>query len=107
MSTVIGILATTASLAIALLGLPAQIVKNNRRKNCDGLSLPLICTVFCSYSFWSIYGWTKPDLLLVIAQTPGSVLSLIIIFQFFHYQKKIVKRSHNIKDKKQKLVKLL
>ena len=84
----IGILAVTASLTIVLLGLPAQIVKNYRRKSCDGLAPSLIYSSVCTYALWSIYGWTKPDWFLMVAQTPGCILTLILLFQLFHYRKK-------------------
>lgn len=87
MST-IGILAVAASLTITLLGLPAQIIKNYRRKSCDGLAPSLIYSACCTYALWSIYGWTKPDWFLVVAQTPGCVLAFILLFQLLYYRKK-------------------
>lgn len=88
--SVIGILATIASLTISLLGFPAQIVKNYRRKSCDGLAPLLIYSACCSYTLWGIYSWTKPDWFLAVAQTPGCVLAFIVLFQLFHYRKKRV-----------------
>ena len=86
--SVIGILATIASLTIIVLGLPAQIVKNYRRKNCDGIAPPLIYSACCTYTLWSVYGWTKPDWFLVISQTPGCVLAFVLLFQLLVYGKK-------------------
>lgn len=86
--SIIGILATIASLTIVLLGLPAQIVKNYRRKSCDGLAPSLVYSACFSYTLWSLYGWTKPDWFLAIAQTPGCVLALVLLFQLLIYGKK-------------------
>ena len=84
----IGILATLASLVITLIGFPAQILRNYRRKSCDGLAPSLIYSACVSYTLWGIYGWTKPDVFIIISQTSGGVLSFIVLFQLFHYRKK-------------------
>ncbi len=86
--SLIGILATIASLTIVVLGLPAQIVKNYRRKSCDGLAPSLVYSAFCTYTLWSLYGWTKPDWFLVVAQTPGFAISSILLVQLFLYRKR-------------------
>ncbi|OGN23651.1 MAG: hypothetical protein A3A13_01715 [Candidatus Yanofskybacteria bacterium RIFCSPLOWO2_01_FULL_43_22] len=85
--TGIGILAMIASLTIVVLGLPAQIIKNHRDpKNCEGIDYRLVLSVGIAYLFWSLYGWTKPDWFLIISQTPGCVLSSILIFQMIRYR---------------------
>jgi len=86
--SVIGILAAIASLTIVLLGLPAQIIKNYRRKSCDGLEPSLIYSICVAYTLWSLYGWTKPDWFLAVSQTPGCVLAFILFFQLLYYRKK-------------------
>ena len=85
---VIGVLATISSLTIVVFGLPAQIINNYRRKSCEGLATPLIYSACVTYTLWSLYGWTKPDWFLVVAQTPGCVLAFILLFQLFHYRKR-------------------
>jgi len=85
---VIGAIAVIASLMIIVLGLPAQIIKNYRRQSCDGIAPSLIYSACCTYALWSLYGWTKPDWFLVVAQTPGCVLALVLLFQLFYYRKK-------------------
>lgn len=86
--SVIGTLAMLASLVIIVLGIPAQIIKNYRRKNCDGLAPSLIYSACCTYILWTIYAWMKPDWFLVVAQTPGCALSLVLLFQLLYYRKK-------------------
>jgi len=88
MAGAFGTAATVASLAIVLIGLPAQIVKNYRRKSCEGLAPPLIYSACCTYTLWGLYGWIKPDWFLAAAQTPGCVLAYVLLFQLLHYGKK-------------------
>lgn len=86
--SVVGSLAMLASLVIIVLGIPAQIIKNYRRKSCDGLAPSLIYSASVTYFLWSMYAWMKPDWFLAVAQTPGCVLSLVLIFQLLRYKKK-------------------
>lgn len=83
---IFGILAMIASLVITTIGLPAQIIKNYRTKSTAALSLLLLTPVFCAYLLWSLYGWTKPDLFLAVAQTPGCILSVILLGQYVRYR---------------------
>jgi uncharacterized protein with PQ loop repeat len=85
---IFGTLAVVASLAIMLGGFPAQIIKNYRRKSCEGLAPLLIYSSVCSTTLWSLYGWTKPDLFIALAQTPGSIMAFILLFQLLWYRKK-------------------
>ncbi len=86
---IIGVIATVASLTIVLVGLPAQIIRNYRRKSCDGLAPSLVYAACCTYTLWSLYGWTKPDWFLAVSQTPGCVMSLILLFQLIRYRKRL------------------
>ena len=86
--SVFGISAAIASLVVILLGLPAQIYRNYRRKSCDGLDQLLVYSVCITYTLWSLYGWTKPDWFIAVSQTPGCVLAFILLFQLFHYRGK-------------------
>jgi uncharacterized protein with PQ loop repeat len=85
---VFGLLAAISSLTIVMIGLPSQIYKNWKNKTCGGIDIYLIGSVAITYFLWSVYGWTKPDLFLACSQTPGFLLSLIILAQFFIYRKK-------------------
>lgn len=86
-----GTLATISSLFIILFGLPRQIISNYRRKSCAGFDSWLIYTMCIAYTMWCVYGWTKPDLFLKISQTPGCILSYIVLFQYIYYHKKVCK----------------
>jgi len=85
---ILGTLAMLASLLIIFLGFPAQIIKNYRRKSCDGLAPLLVYSACCGYTLWSAYGWVKPDWFLAISQTPGCILAFILLFQLFYYKNK-------------------
>ncbi len=84
----LGLIAASVSLTLVAIGLPAQIVKNYRRKSCEGLSPILFVLAFCTYLLWSLYGWTKPDWFLASAQTPGLILAIIILGQLIYYGRK-------------------
>lgn len=85
---IIGILAMIASLTIIFVGLPAQIYKNWKLKSTLGLSTGLMVAALFTYTLWAIYGWTKPDYFLAVAQTPGCVLAVIIIIQIIIYRRR-------------------
>lgn len=86
----IGWLASIASLAISLFGLPAQIVKNWRERRGDSLSPSLVYASCCTYTLWSLYAWTKPDIdwFLAIPQSIGSVGALTLLAQMFIYRRR-------------------
>lgn len=88
MVSILGNLAMISSLAIVIIGLPAQIWSNYKRKSTEGLSPFLIYAAVVTYTLWSSYAWCKPDWYMVRAYTPGCLLSLILLFQYFYYKKK-------------------
>ncbi len=95
---ILGTMATIGSLAIVFLGLPAQIIKNYQNKSTSGLAPLLFYLAFYVYTAWCLYGWFKPDWFLVVAQTPGSLLSLILLIQFFWYGRKQVVIAEEVKE---------
>ncbi|MFA6095511.1 MAG: PQ-loop repeat-containing protein [Candidatus Paceibacterota bacterium] len=82
-----GFLASLMSLVIACIGFPAQIVKNYRRKSCEGLSLLLVWPAFAGYTLWTIYGLLKSDWFLFVPQGLGIIFSGILVIQVFAYRK--------------------
>jgi len=85
---IFGIAASIASLLLVLIGFPAQIVRNYRRKSCEGLDPTLYWFALVTYTCWGLYGWTKPDIYMKLAQTPGAILTATIIIQFYYYKKR-------------------
>lgn len=88
LTNLLGSLAMVASLALAVVGLPQQVLVNYRRKSCEGLSAPLVCSVVCTYGLWSAYGWVKPDIFLGISQSLGLVFALALLIQLLYYRRK-------------------
>ena len=86
MST-IKIITVILSLIVTGMGLTAQVYKNYLRKSTEGLSAFYFTILAISYSFWSFYGFTQQDLVLIIPMTLGAFVSWIVVSQFFFYKK--------------------
>lgn len=100
---IFGSLATVASLTIVLVGLPQQIWLNFKYRSTGGLASLLFIAAFITYTSWSLYGWTKPDYFLLIAQTPGSILAFILLWQFIFFRDK----QYNIQPEIKSILKVL
>ena len=88
---IFGLLAMCASLTLTILGFPAQIWKNYRKKNCDGVSPVMVICAMIAYTFFGLYGWTKPnqpDWFLAISQTIGFLATLTLLIQIIYYKHK-------------------
>jgi len=105
--SIFGILAVITSLTVTLIGFPAQIIKNYKRKSCEGIAPLLIYCACLTYSLWTLYGWTKPDLFLIISQTSGCAFSFIVLFQLFYYARKETKMQCDKCGKEMKIEKLV
>jgi uncharacterized protein with PQ loop repeat len=84
--SIFGGLATMASLFIIIIGLPAQIIRNYRNKSTKGIAHSLIYAAAVTYTLWSIYAWTEPNIYLAVSQTPGAILSFVLLWQIIHYR---------------------
>ncbi len=84
----IKIVTIVLSLLVTGLGLTAQVKKNRVRRSVEGLSLFYFLLLAISYSFWSIYGVTQRDIVLIIPMSLGMVVSWIIVCQFWLYRNK-------------------
>lgn len=87
MST-IKIITVVLSLIVTGLGLTSQVLKNKKRRSMEGLSFFYFFILAISYSFWSIYGFTQNDLVLIIPMSTGMVVSWVVVVQFFIYKNK-------------------
>ncbi len=91
MMTLVQILGYNASLAGLLgvaIGLVTQVIKNWKRKSCEGLSLWWIALAGYSYFSWLLYGTVKHDPFLFVPQLLGTTCMIIILVQFWIYRKK-------------------
>ncbi len=85
--SLIKIITVVLSLIVTGLGLTAQVKKNYQRKNMEGLSGFYFSILAISYSFWSIYGFSQQDLVLIIPMTLGAIMSWVVVIQFLIYKK--------------------
>lgn len=85
---IIGVITVILSLVVTGLGLTAQVRKNKERKSMEGLSFFYFFVLAISYSFWVLYGIVSKDWVLIIPMTIGSLMSWIVVIQFFVYKDK-------------------
>jgi uncharacterized protein with PQ loop repeat len=84
--TMLKILTVILSLAVTGFGLTSQVKKNYVKKSVSGLSFLYFSLLAISYSFWSVYGFSQKDLVLIIPMTLGMIMSWVVVAQFFRYQ---------------------
>ncbi|MFA7193853.1 MAG: SemiSWEET family transporter [Candidatus Paceibacterota bacterium] len=82
----IGIITVILSLVVTGLGLSSQVKKNKQRKSMEGLSFFYFFILAISYSFWVIYGIVLKDLVIIIPMSIGSIMSWVVVVQFFVYK---------------------
>lgn len=85
MST-IGIITIILSLIVTGLGLTSQVRKNHNRKSMEGLSFFYFFVLAISYSFWTTYGITLGDWVLILPMSIGAVMSWVVVAQFSIYK---------------------
>lgn len=83
---IVGIITVTLSLIVTGLGLTSQVRKNYSRKSMEGLSFFYFFVLAISYSFWVIYGVVSKDLVLILPMSIGSIMSWVVVIQFFVYK---------------------
>ena len=84
---IIGILTVVTSLAVKLIGYPAQIVQIQKNKKVDGLSLTLAIISFVTYICWTLHGLIKHDNVIIAAQSLGVLTSGVVLWQIIKYRK--------------------
>ncbi|MFA6340705.1 MAG: SemiSWEET family transporter [Candidatus Paceibacterota bacterium] len=84
---IIKIVTVVLSLIVTGLGLTAQVRKNYVRKSMEGLSSFYFSILAVSYTFWTIYGFSQKDLVLIIPMGLGMIVSWVVVGQFFVYKK--------------------
>lgn len=87
LTSIIGIIATIFSLIFVFIGLSSQLLKNYRLKSVKGLAFISFLFSFLVFFSWFIYGILKKDFYLIISQGAGTVIALLILFQFWIYRK--------------------
>ena len=88
-------MAAVLSVAVKVIGMPAQLRQNYVRKSTEGLSNWFLVLTLVSYAMWVIHGLQVHDSSLVIGQGLGVFATLLILYQVVIYRKKT--RSHRSK----------
>ncbi len=83
---IIGIITVSLSLVVTGIGLTAQVRKNSKRKSMEGLSFFYFLILAISYTFWVVYGIVLKDLVLIIPMSIGSIMSWVVVVQFYFYK---------------------
>ena len=83
---IFGVLTVVASFAIKLIGFPEQIQKIRKAKSSHGVSNILFITSFVSFIFWTIYGFLKDDIVIILGQGLGVFVSGILLFYLWKYK---------------------
>lgn len=86
-ATVIALLAAIFSIAVKVIGMPAQIVHNYERKSTAGLSNWFLVFTLASYCMWVVHGMQAHDMSLVVGQGLGVIATGILIGQAIVYRK--------------------
>lgn len=87
LAVVIGLLTTTLSILIKVIGFPDQIRKNYKRKSTEGLSTTFYILSFITYSLWTIHGFLQKDWVVILGQGLGIITTGIIVYQIIVYRK--------------------
>jgi len=85
---IIGILTVITSLAVKIIGYPAQIFEIKKKMSVEGISLTLSTTSFITYICWTIHGILQNDNVIIIGQSLGVLMSGIVLWQVIIYRKK-------------------
>jgi len=81
---------------IVLAGFIPQIYKGWKTKRLDDLSYLMLGFLCLGMFLWTIYGFFKEDIVIILANTTGILLNTILIVMKFYYEKK-----HRVKKNKE------
>ena len=74
-----------SSLAVKVIGYPAQIKQIQTTKSVDGVSLTLSVLSVVAYVSWTVHGIIQKDNVLILGQAIGVVVSIIVLSQVLYY----------------------
>lgn len=84
----IGGLTIVSSLAIKVIGYPAQIKEIQTKKSVEGVSLTLSILSVVAYVSWTIHGIIHNDKVLIWGQSLGVVMSNIVLLQVLYFRRR-------------------
>ena len=85
---VLGFMALSITILYASFGIFTQVIKNFKTQSTSGLSLIMIVLSCFTFFIWFVYGIFKPDIYIAIPNLIGSIITAIILFQFWIYRDK-------------------
>ena len=83
---IIGLLTIITSLAVKVIGYPAQIIEIQKSKSVQGVSLTLSILSVITYVCWTIHGIIQKDMVVVWSQSLGIVMSIIVLWQVIYFR---------------------
>lgn len=84
---VISTLTVVASFSTKAIGAPSQIKQLLKTKNSASFSILHGTLIFIAYILWSIHGYLKNDLTVMIGQGIGVITSGLILYFVIKYRK--------------------
>lgn len=81
-------LTIVSSLAIKVIGYPAQIKAIQKNKSVEGVSLTLSILSVVAYICWTIHGILKNDPVVFWGQALGVIMSIIVLLQVLYFRKR-------------------
>ena len=84
---IVGLLTIITSLAVKVIGYPAQIIEIRKTKSVKGVSFILSALSVLTYLCWTIYGILQKDRVVVLGQSLGVIMSIIVLLQVVYYRR--------------------
>lgn len=79
--------ATVLFSVLAKVSLADQVRINFRRRSVEGLSIPFYGAGILSYTSYVIFGAATHNLWILVAQAPGTILTLIVCIQWLLWRR--------------------
>ena len=81
-------LTIVSSLAIKVIGYPAQIKAIHKNKSVEGVSLTLSILSVIAYICWTIHGIIHKDPVVFWGQALGVIMSIIVLLQVLYFRQR-------------------
>lgn len=85
-TAIVGFLTVLCSFAVKFIGFPAQFQKIRKTKTIEGLSISLFAIAFVSYILWTLYGILKNDIVTILGQGVGIIVTGAILVQMYRFR---------------------
>ncbi len=85
-AVIVGILTVVFGIIVKVVGFPAQMKNNYKRKSTQGLSTTFMVLSFITYSLWTLHGILQRDMVVAVGQGIGIITTGIILYQIWLYR---------------------